>query len=69
MVLSGRMQLIYYADGEPPRSRELLPREPFHVTPGLRHRYVAIENTDLLEVSTTELDDVVRLEDRYGRVP
>jgi mannose-6-phosphate isomerase-like protein (cupin superfamily) len=67
MVLSGRMQLVYFAEGEPPRSRELGPREPFHITPQLRHRMIAIEDTDVLEVSTTELDDVVRLEDRYGR--
>ena len=67
MVLSGRMQLVYFADGEQPKSRELAPREPFHVTPGLRHRMIAIEDTDVLEVSTTELEDVVRLEDRYGR--
>ncbi|MDQ3368766.1 MAG: cupin [Myxococcota bacterium] len=67
MVLSGRMQLVYFAEGEEPKSRELLLREPFHVTPGLRHRMIAIEDTDVLEVSTTELEDVVRLEDRYGR--
>ncbi len=67
MVLSGRMQLVYFAEGEEPKSREMLPREPFHVTPGLRHRMIAIEDTDVLEVSTTELEDVVRLEDRYGR--
>jgi len=67
MVLSGRLQLQYFADGEPPRSRDLGPREPFHVTPGLRHRMIALEDTDVLEVSTPELDDVVRLEDRYGR--
>lgn len=69
MVLSGRMQLVYYAEGESPRSRELGPRDPFHVTPGLRHRMIALEDTDVLEVSTPELDDVVRLEDRYGRSP
>ena len=69
MVLSGRMQLIYYIDGDSPTSRELGPREPFRVTPEMRHRYLALEDTELLEVSTTELDDVVRLEDRYGRVP
>lgn len=69
MVLSGRMQLIFFTDGEPPRSRELLPQQPFHVPPGLRHRMIAIEDTDVLEVSTPELDDVVRLEDRYGRSP
>jgi len=37
------------------------------VTPLLRHRMIAIEDTDVFEVSTTELDDVVRLEDAYGR--
>ena len=67
MLLSGRMQLVYFTEGEEPRSRELGPREPVHITPGLRHRMIAIEDTDVLEVSTTELDDVVRLEDRYGR--
>ena len=69
MVLSGRLQLIYFAEGDPPRSRELLPREPFHITPGLRHRMIALEDTDVLEVSTPELEDVVRLEDRYNRAP
>lgn len=68
MVLSGRMRFEYYQDGEEPQVKELGPREPFHVKPGLRHRMVALEDTDVVEVSTIELDDVVRLEDRYGRV-
>ncbi len=68
MVLAGRLQLVYYADGEEPKSRDLAPREPFHITPGLRHRMIALEDCDILEVSTAELDDVVRLDDRYGRV-
>ena len=67
MVLSGRMQLVYFTDGAEPHARELAPREPFHITPGLRHRMIAIEDTDVLEVSTPELEDVVRLDDRYGR--
>ncbi|HEX4421645.1 MAG TPA: hypothetical protein VH165_27220 [Kofleriaceae bacterium] len=67
MVMRGRMQLIYFPDGDQPRSRELTVLEPFHITPGLRHRMIAIEDTDVLEVSTPEIDDVVRLEDRYGR--
>ena len=67
MLLSGRMELVYFADGEPPRSRELAPRETVHIPPGLRHRMIALEDTDVVEVSTPELDDVVRLEDRYGR--
>jgi len=67
MLLRGRMQLVYFADGEAPHMRELAPNEPFHITPGLRHRMIAVEDTDVFEVSTTELDDVVRLEDAYGR--
>ena len=39
----------------------------FHVAPGTIHRFVAEEDVILAEVSTPELDDVVRLEDRYGR--
>jgi mannose-6-phosphate isomerase len=39
-----------------------------HLTPGTRHRITAFEETDIFEVSTPEIDDVVRLEDRYGRV-
>ena len=68
MVLTGKLRFEYFADGEQPQTRELLPRVPFHVTPGLRHRMIALEDTDVIEVSTPELDDVVRLDDRYGRV-
>jgi mannose-6-phosphate isomerase len=67
MVLAGKMAFEHYADGESPSTTVLGPREPFHITPGLRHRMTALEDTDVVEVSTTELDDVVRLEDRYGR--
>ena len=38
-----------------------------HLIPGTRHRLTAVEDTDIYEVSTSEVDDVVRLEDRYGR--
>lgn len=67
MVLSGRLNFEYFADGEEPAMHELNLREPFHIPPGLRHRMIAIEDTDVLEVSSPELSDVVRLEDRYGR--
>ena len=67
MVLTGKLAFEHFAEGEEPKTTVLLPRQPFHVTPGLRHRMIAIEDTDVLEVSTTELDDVVRLADRYGR--
>ncbi len=39
----------------------------FHYTPGTVHRVTALEDTTILEVSTPQLDDVVRLEDAYGR--
>ena len=42
--------------------------QALHIPPGLIHRIVGLEDTDIVEVSTPELDDVVRLEDRYGRI-
>ena len=48
--------------------RELGPGDAVHVRPGTLHRMTALEDTAVLEASTPELDDVVRLEDRYGRV-
>jgi len=38
-----------------------------HITPGRKHRMTAVTDVDVFEVSTPEIDDVVRLEDRYGR--
>lgn len=66
-VLSGRIR-VHYADGdEAPRVVELGPGDGFHVPTGLRHRFEAIETSDVAEASTPYLDDVVRLEDVYGR--
>ncbi len=67
MVWSGRMRLEAFGEGDPPAARELGHGDTFHITPGLRHRMIAIEDCDIFEVSTPELDDVVRLEDAYGR--
>ncbi len=41
--------------------------DTLHLAPGIRHRLIALEETEIFEVSTSEMDDVVRLEDRYGR--
>jgi mannose-6-phosphate isomerase len=46
---------------------DLSPSESVHLPPGRIHRVTAVTDVVLLEASTTELDDVVRLEDRYGR--
>jgi len=48
-------------------TREMTPGEAVHVTPKTVHRMTAITDCDIFEVSTPELQDVVRLEDRYGR--
>ena len=50
--------------------REIPMREGgwYHVTPLTVHQMEAVTAADLLEASTADLDDVVRLEDRYGRV-
>ncbi len=41
--------------------------DSYHVTPGTVHRMEAVTDVDILEASTPDLDDVIRLEDRYGR--
>jgi mannose-6-phosphate isomerase len=45
----------------------MVPGDSVHVNPKDVHRMTAVEDSDIIEVSTPELDDVVRLEDRYGR--
>ena len=66
-LYSGRMLFEIERDGVLTR-QEMRPGESVHVAPKTVHRMTAIEDCDILEVSTPELDDVVRLEDRYGRV-
>ncbi len=48
---------------------ELTEGEAFRVVPGTVHRMQAVTDCDILEASTPHLDDVVRVEDRYGRAP
>jgi mannose-6-phosphate isomerase-like protein (cupin superfamily) len=67
-VLRGQMVFRVGSEGEELREVKLDEGMSFRVRPGTRHRMEAISDCDLLEASTPELDDVVRLEDRYGRV-
>jgi len=66
-VLSGTLTLHVASGDDEPEIVELAAGEAFHIHPGLRHSFEAIGEVELLEVSTPELDDVVRLRDRYGR--
>ncbi|MEO8570436.1 MAG: cupin domain-containing protein [Chloroflexota bacterium] len=67
LVRSGRLRLTLEDDAGELTVVELGAGDHRHVPTGRIHRYEAIERTELLEVSTPELDDVVRLEDDYGR--
>ncbi|MFP5343647.1 MAG: cupin domain-containing protein [Candidatus Limnocylindria bacterium] len=67
LVVSGRLRLWMEGDDGEVRTEELGPGEARHVPTGRIHRYEAIERCELMEVSTPELDDVVRLEDDFGR--
>jgi mannose-6-phosphate isomerase len=66
LVLDGEL-VLETGPADASERRVLSRHESFHVTPGTIHRFVAETDVMLAEVSTPELDDVVRLEDRYGR--
>lgn len=66
-VQSGKL-LFVVDEGQGLIERQLNPGESYHIKPLMKHRMIALTDCDILEVSTPELDDVVRLEDSYGRV-
>ena len=64
-LLRGLME-VEIGDERGREKHQLDPGACWHITPGTRHRMAALEDCDILEASTPELDDLVRLEDRYG---
>ena len=66
LLWSGRLLFDIERNGTLARI-DMKPGDRIHVTPKTVHRMTAVEDSDVFEVSTPELDDVVRLEDRYGR--
>jgi mannose-6-phosphate isomerase-like protein (cupin superfamily) len=68
-VREGRAELeLASAGGGDRRRLEIGPGDCFRFRPGTVHRVRALEDTLILEVSTPQIDDVVRLQDDYGRV-
>jgi mannose-6-phosphate isomerase len=65
-VLEGDVLLLVEEDGAM-RERRLGPGQSYRIRPGIKHRMRAEEPCVVFEVSSPELDDVVRLEDAYGR--
>jgi mannose-6-phosphate isomerase len=68
LVHAGRAKVELGSAGDALLDEEVVgPGSAFRFRPGTVHRVTALEDTTILEVSTPDLDDVVRLEDRYGR--
>jgi quercetin dioxygenase-like cupin family protein len=63
---SGKL-LFEIGNGQETERREMHPGERVHIKALTVHRMTAIEDSDIFEVSTPELHDVVRLDDLYGR--
>ncbi len=68
-LLSGRIRLLLGRKDRPEEleAAEFLPGETLHIPPGTIHRAEAVEDSVIIEASTTELLDVVRLKDDYAR--
>ncbi len=65
-VQSGKM-IFVVDEGQGFVEKPMGPGDSYHIKPLTKHRMIALTDCDILEVSTPELDDVVRLEDAYGR--
>lgn len=66
-LMEGEVELVVEEHGELVTTT-LRGGDSYRIKPFTRHRMVAgADGCDIIEVSTPELDDVVRLEDRYGR--
>ena len=66
-VLAGSMRLWLGPSADELEEMMMGEGDSVRVTPGTVHRMEAVSDVDILEASTPELDDVVRIEDRYGR--
>ena len=67
-VHGGKMAFYFGHDENALEHVELLPGMSFHIPPRMIHQMVGVEDCTVFEVSTSQLDDVVRLQDRYNRV-
>lgn len=67
-VLSGRVIVSQGDSAETMAAEELGPGDSWRNSPLVVHTLEAVEDAEIIEVSTPQLEDVVRLEDRYGRM-
>lgn len=66
-ILDGELELLAGSDRKELQKIRLVPGAVYHIPPMTLHRMIAAADTQVLEVSTPQLNDVVRIEDRYGR--
>lgn len=67
LLVSGLLDLVLENGDGDLETHRLTPGMSARIRPGRRHRFVGLEDLEIFEVSTPEADDVVRIEDRYGR--
>jgi mannose-6-phosphate isomerase-like protein (cupin superfamily) len=67
LVIHGAMDLDLEDDDGAIERHRMVPGDTRRILPGRQHRMTAVDDCDVFEVSTPDPDDVVRLEDRYGR--
>ena len=68
-IASGSMNFIFENDAGVLEEIFMRQGEAHHIPPGKKHRMIAVEDCDVFEVSTPHLEDIVRLQDSYGRTP
>ncbi len=67
-VYTGEIILELEEVGKPKEIIKLLPGDARRITPFTKHRMTAVLESELIEVSTPEVNDLIRVEDKYGRV-
>jgi mannose-6-phosphate isomerase len=68
-LFSGEMRFWVGPDSGALEEIRMVPGDAVRVLPGTVHRMQAVTDCDVMEASTPQLDDVVRIQDRYGRAP
>jgi quercetin dioxygenase-like cupin family protein len=69
LLHSGEMKFFIENEQGVMEEHLLKPGQSFHILPHRKHRMEAVKDCEVFEVSTPHLEDVVRLEDSYGRAP
>jgi mannose-6-phosphate isomerase-like protein (cupin superfamily) len=67
-LLNGEMDMQFGPNADQLETKRMQPGDVHYNPPKLVHRMIAVTDVDILEVSTPEVEDVVRLEDSYGRI-